>query len=87
MMIPDDVRGELKQFAKDQRLLPRFRSAMVNAEQLEETLSEDVMMSLVDDVLSEYNTWSPSADMVSVFPTLPTNSTPSFCDTAMCLTS
>ena len=24
MMIPDDVRGELKQFAKDQRLLPRF---------------------------------------------------------------
>ena len=68
MMIPDDVRGELKQFAKDQRLLPRFRSAMVNAEQLEETLSEDVMMSLVDDVLSEYNTWSPSADMVSGVP-------------------
>jgi hypothetical protein len=68
MMIPDDVRGELKQFAKDQRLLPRFKSSMVNAEKLEETLSESVMMGLVDSVLSEYNTWSPSADMLEDVP-------------------
>ena len=65
MMIPDDVRGELKQFAKDRRLLPRFKSAMVNAEKLENTLSESVMMGLVDSVLSEYNTWSPSSDMLA----------------------
>ena len=68
MMIPEDVRNELKQFAKDQRLLPRFRGAMVNADVLAETLSEDVMMRLVDDVLSEYNTWSPSTDMVADVP-------------------
>ena len=68
MMIPDDVRGELKQFAKDRRLLPRFKSAMVNAEKLEDTLSESVMMGLVDSVLSEYNTWSPSADMLEDVP-------------------
>jgi hypothetical protein len=68
MMIPDDVRGELKQFAKDQRLLPRFKSSMVNAEKLEETLSESVMMRLVDSVLSEYNTWSPSANMLEDVP-------------------
>ncbi|MEC7058640.1 MAG: hypothetical protein VXW90_00105, partial [Candidatus Thermoplasmatota archaeon] len=68
MMVPSDVRGELKQFAKDQRLMPRFRSAMVDAEKLEETLSEDVMMGLVDDVLQDYNTWSPSAEMLENVP-------------------
>ena len=68
MMIPDDVRSELKQFAKDQRLLPRFRGAMVNAEKLEETLSEDVMMQLVDEVLLEYNMWTPSAEMMAGVP-------------------
>ena len=68
MMIPDDVRSELKQFAKDQRLLPRFRSAMVNAEKLEETLSEDVMMQLIDEVLLEYNMWTPSAEMMADVP-------------------
>ena len=52
MMIPEDVRGELKQFAKDQRLLPRFKGAMVDASTLEETLSEKVMLKLVDEVLS-----------------------------------
>ena len=68
MMIPEDVRGELKQFAKDQRLMPRFKSAMVNAEKLEETLSESVMMGLVDDVLLQYNTWTPSSDMLDGVP-------------------
>ena len=68
MMIPDDVRSELKQFAKDQRLLPRFRGAMVNAEKLEATLSEDVMMQLVDEVLLEYNMWTPSAEMMAGVP-------------------
>ncbi len=68
MMIPDDVRGELKQFAKDQRLMPRFKSAMVNAEKLEDTLSESVMMGLVDGVLAEYNTWVPSPEMLEAVP-------------------
>ena len=68
MMIPDDVRGELKQFAKDQRLLPRFKGAMVDVSTLEETLSEKVMLKLVDEVLSEYSTWSPSADMLADVP-------------------
>ena len=68
MMIPEDVRGELKQFAKDQRLMPRFKSAMVNAEKLEETLSESVMMGLVDDVLLQYNTGRPAATCWTVSP-------------------
>ena len=41
---------------------------MVDAEKLEETLSEDVMMGLVDDVLQDYNTWSPSAEMLENVP-------------------
>ena len=48
--------------------MPRFKSSMVNAEKLEATLSESVMMGLVDSVLSEYNTWSPSADMLEAVP-------------------
>jgi PAS domain-containing protein len=68
MMIPEDVRGELKQFAKDQRLLPRFKSAMVDASTLEETLNEKAMMKLVEEVLSEYSTWSPSAEMLAGVP-------------------
>lgn len=68
MMIPDDVRGELKQFAKDQRLMPRFKSAMVNAEKLEEALTESVVMDLVNEVLLEFNTWTTSSDMVEGVP-------------------
>ena len=68
MMIPDDVRGELKQFAKDQRLLTRFKGAMIDSSTLEETLSEKVMMKLVEDVLSEYSTWRPSAEMLAGVP-------------------
>ena len=68
MMIPEDVRGELKQFAKDQRLLYRFKSAMVDTSLLEETLNEKVMMKLVEEVLSEYSTWSPSAEMLAGVP-------------------
>ena len=41
---------------------------MVNAEKLEETLSEDVMMQLVDEVLLEYNMWTPSAEMMAGVP-------------------
>ena len=68
MMIPEDVRRELRQFGKDGRLLHRFKGAMVNTSTLEETLSEKVMMGLVDQVLSEYNTWSPSAEMLAEVP-------------------
>ena len=41
---------------------------MVDASTLEETLSEKVMLKLVDEVLSEYSTWSPSADMLADVP-------------------
>jgi len=68
MMIPDDVRSELKQFAKDQRLLYRFKGAMIDTSTLEETLSEKVMMKLVEDVLTEYSTWRPSTDMLAGVP-------------------
>ena len=68
MMIPADVRSELKQFAKDKRLMPRFKSAMVNDDKLEETLTESVMMDLVNDVLLQYNTWSASSDMIAGVP-------------------
>ena len=68
MMIPDDVRGELKQFAKDHRLMPRFRGAMVDNQTLEATLSEEVMLELVDEVLSDYSTWTPTSDMLSELP-------------------
>jgi len=68
MMIPEDVRGELKQFAKDQRLLSRFKGAMVDASTLEKTLNEKAMMKLVEEVLTEYNTWSPSSEMLAGVP-------------------
>ena len=68
MMIPEDVQGELRQFAKQQRLLSRFQGAMVAASTLETTLSEDTMLTLVDDVLAEYNTWSPTAEMLEELP-------------------
>jgi hypothetical protein len=68
MMIPEDVQGELRQFAKQQRLLSRFQGAMVAASTLESTLSEDTMLTLVDDVLAEYNTWSPTAEMLEELP-------------------
>ena len=68
LMIPEDVRGELKQFAKDQRLVSRFKGAMIDTSTLEATLNEDVMMKLVEEVLSEYNTWRPTADMLAGVP-------------------
>ena len=68
LTIPDDVRGELKQFAKDERLFPRFKTAMVDAGKLRETLSEAVMMGLVEEVLNEYNTWSPDPVMLEGVP-------------------
>ena len=68
LMIPDDVRGELKQFAKDNRLMHRFGSSLINAEVLEQTLSEKVMLGLVDEVLAQYNTWTPTMDMLAERP-------------------
>lgn len=68
LMIPHDVRGELRQFAKDQRLVYRFTGAMVDEVTLQQTLSEGVMFGLVDEVLKEYNTWSPSAEMLESMP-------------------
>ena len=68
LMIPDDVRGELRQFAKDHRLLPRFQSAMIDADTLQQTLNEDVMLSMVDEVLVEFNTWTPTSEMLANLP-------------------
>ena len=65
LMIPSDVRGELKQFAKDQRLRYRFHGAMVDQAALDHALSEDVMLSLVDQVLDEYATWEASPEMLA----------------------
>jgi hypothetical protein len=65
LMIPIDVRGELKQFAKDQRLRYRFHGAMVDQAALDHALSEDVMLSLVDQVLNEYATWEASPEMLA----------------------
>ena len=69
LMIPDDVRGELKQFAKDNRLMHRFQSAMIDADTLKKAMSEDVMLSLVDDILAQYSTWAPTSEMLSELPT------------------
>ena len=68
LMIPEDVRSELKQFAKDNRLMPRFQSAMIDASTLEKTLNEDVMLSMVEEVLVEFNTWTPTSEMMSDLP-------------------
>lgn len=65
LMIPIDVRGELKQFAKDQRLRYRFHGAMVDQAALDHALSEDVMLSLVKQVLDEYTTWEASPDVLA----------------------
>jgi PAS domain-containing protein len=35
---------------------------------LEATLSEEVMLELVDEVLSDYSTWTPTSDMLSELP-------------------
>ncbi len=69
LMIPDDVRGELRQFAKNHRLLPRFQGALVDVETLNSTLSEDTMLGLVDEVLVEYTTWTPTSEMLADLPT------------------
>ena len=68
LMIPDDVRGELKQFAKDNRLMHRFQGAMVDSDTLKKTLSEDVMLSLVEEILTQYNTWTPTSEMLAELP-------------------
>jgi hypothetical protein len=68
LMIPDDVRGELRQFAKNRRLLHRFQGALVDAETLDATLDEDTMLGLVDEVLVEYNTWTPTTEMLTALP-------------------
>ena len=41
---------------------------MVDAGKLRETLSEAVMMGLVEEVLNEYNTWSPDSVMLEGVP-------------------
>lgn len=64
LMVPDDVRGELKQFAKEQRLRYRFHGAMVDEEALNHALSEEVMLGLVDQVLQTYTTWAPTEAMM-----------------------
>ena len=69
LMIPEDVRGELKQFAKDNRISYRFRSAMIASEKLENALSESVLLKLVDEVLAEFNTWTPTSEMLGELPT------------------
>ena len=68
LMIPDDVRGELKQFAKDNRISYRFRSAMIASDKLENALSESVLLGLVDEILVEFNTWSPTSEMLEQLP-------------------
>jgi hypothetical protein len=68
LMIPEDVRGELKQFAKDNRISYRFRSAMIASEKLENALSESVLLKLVDEVLAEFNTWTPTSEMLGELP-------------------
>ena len=67
-MIPDDVRGELKQFAKDNRISYRFRSAMIASDKLENALSESVLLGLVDEILAEFNTWTPTSEMLEQLP-------------------
>ena len=65
LMVPQDVRGELKQFAKDQRLRYRFSGAMVDDDALNQALSEDIMLGLVDQVLQDYTTWTPTEAMMT----------------------
>ena len=68
LMIPDDVKGELRLIAKDKRLLRRFQSAMVDTTVLEQTLDDKVMTGLVDEVLSAYSTWTPTEAMLAEVP-------------------
>jgi PAS domain-containing protein len=68
LMIPDDVRGELRLIAKDQRLLHRFKGSMINTSTLEQTLDSASMNALVDEVLTEFTTWSPTTEMLAGVP-------------------
>lgn len=68
LMIPDDVRGELRLLAKDKRLLDRFKGSMVDTSTLEQTLDKASLEALVDDVLSEFTTWTPTAEMLADVP-------------------
>lgn len=68
LMIPDDVRGELRLIAKDRRLMHRFKGSMIDASTLEHTLDENSMGGLVDEVLAEFTTWTPTEDMVADVP-------------------
>lgn len=68
LMVPDDVRGELRLLAKDKRLLNRFKGSMVDTSTLEQTLDKASLEALVDDVLSEFTTWTPTAEMLADVP-------------------
>jgi hypothetical protein len=68
LMIPDDVRGELRLIAKDRRLMHRFKGSMIDASTLEHTLDQNSMGGLVDEVLAEFTTWTPTEDMVADVP-------------------
>ena len=68
LMVPNDVKNELRAIAHDKRLLRRFQSAMVDATVLEQTLDATVMSGLVDEVLSDYNTWTPTEAMLAEVP-------------------
>ena len=46
LMVPNDVKNELRAIAHDKRLLRRFQSAMVDATVLEQTLDATVMSGL-----------------------------------------
>jgi hypothetical protein len=68
LMIPDDVRGELRLIAKDQRLMHRFKGAMIDMASIEHTLNSEVMSELVKDVLNEFTTWTPTSEMLADIP-------------------
>jgi len=68
LMVPSDVKNELRSIANDKRLLRRFKGAMVDTSVLEQTLDGKVMSSLVDEVLSNYNTWTPTDSILEEVP-------------------
>jgi hypothetical protein len=60
LWLPKVVKSELKALAKGiDRLKSRFSDSLVSPEILESTLTEEVIGKLVDDVLSDFNTWKP----------------------------
>ncbi|MCH1540258.1 MAG: hypothetical protein L7S56_02320 [Candidatus Poseidonia sp.] len=69
LMVPEDVHGELKQFAKDNRLGYRFKGAFVNEDRLNQATSETMMLKMVEEVVKEFNTWTPTKAMLDELPT------------------